>query len=261
MAKEVLKIAAVADLHCGRDHGQGSLHPILSYASDNADIVLICGDLTDYGLPEEAELLVKELPRGARGPMLAVFGNHDWESGKTDELCKILRDGGIHLLDGDSYEFGGIGFAGAKGFGGGFGQRMLEPWGEQAIKAYVQESVDEQLKLERALAKSGTEQRVVLLHYAPIQATIEGEPCETFPFLGCGRLEEPINRYNVSVVFHGHAHHGSPRGQTRDGIPVFNVSAPLLRKSNPAQFPVLIYELAFNEPADEPKQVLPANVK
>lgn len=251
MAKDILRIGAVGDLHCARDHGQGTLHKVLDFAAENCDVLLLCGDMTDYGKPEEAMIFAKEMPRSRRLPVLAVFGNHDYETNQMEELSKIFHEGGIHLLDGDTYMVGGVGFAGTKGFCGGFGQRMLEPWGEPAVKAYVQAAVEEQLKLERALAKlQHTPNKVVLLHYSPIQETVEGEPCETYAFLGSSRLEDPINRYEVSVVFHGHAHHGSLEGRTREDIPVFNVSAPLLKKHFPDTPPVRIYNLPIETPAE-----------
>jgi Icc-related predicted phosphoesterase len=139
------------------------------------------------------------------------------------------------MLDGDACEVHGIGFAGVKGFAGGFGQWALQPWGETAVKDFVRAAVDEAVKLESALAKLRTPQCVVLLHYSPIQDTVEGEPPVIFPFLGSSRLEEPLNRYGVTTVFHGHAHHGYPEGQTTGGIPVYNVATPLLQEVFPTQ--------------------------
>jgi Icc-related predicted phosphoesterase len=139
---------------------------------------------------------------------VAVFGNHDVESGKGEEVCQILRDAGTTVLNGDSFETHGIGIAGVKGFGGGFGQRALGPWGEAIIKQFVRETVDETLKLETALARLRSVPLVVLLHYSPVQQTVEGEPLEIYPFLGSSRLEEPINTYRVSLVVHSHAHRG-----------------------------------------------------
>lgn len=165
-------------------------------------------------------------------PVIAVLGNHDFESGQQDEVKRILVEGGIHLLDGDAHETGGVGFAGVKGFAGGFGQRALGPWGEDALKRFVQEAVDEALKLEAALARLRTPLKVVLLHYAPIEETVRGEPPAIFPFLGSSRLEEPIDRYHAHAVFHGHAHAGTPDGRTKGGIPVYNVALPLLRATS-----------------------------
>lgn len=230
-AKDVVRLAAVGDIHCTKT-SEGALQPLFSKIAESADVLLLCGDLTDYGQPEEAQILVKELAV-ARMPTLAVFGNHDYESGKPDEVEQILCDAGIKVLNGEACEVRGIGFAGVKGFAGGFGSKALGAWGEETIKKFVHEAVDEALKLEAALAKLETPQRIAVLHYAPIQATVEGEPPEIFPFLGSSRLEEPLNRYSVTAAFHGHAHHGHLEGRTRSNIPVYNVSMPLLRKAFP----------------------------
>jgi len=227
----VLNLAAIGDLHVTRK-SQGALQPIFAQAGERADVLLLAGDLTDYGLPEEAHTLVHELGR-PRIPVIAVLGNHDFESNQQDEVRRILIDGGVTVLDGETTEVGEVGFVGVKGFCGGFGRRTLEPWGEPSIKEFVREAVNEGLKLESGLAKLRTRRRVALLHYAPIAATVEGEPPEIFPFLGSSRLEEPLNRYAVAAVIHGHAHRGVPEGQTRDGIPVYNVAMPLLRRLNP----------------------------
>ena len=238
---KVVRIAAMADVHY-RQEPSDSLQATYRELSQRADVLLICGDLTDYGLPAEAEIAVREL-RDATIPTVAVLGNHDYESGQEAEVRSVLLGAGIKVLDGESVEIAGIGFAGAKGFCGGFGRRTLEPWGEKIIKAFVQEALDETLKLESALARLRMKQRVVLLHYAPIQATVEGEPPEIFPFLGSSRLEDPINRYGCNVVFHGHAHRGAPEGKTQKGIPVFNVSLSLMRKNFPEQPPYRLFEI------------------
>jgi Icc-related predicted phosphoesterase len=238
-----VRVAAVADIHCTRT-SQGALQGLFAAITESADVLLLCGDLTDYGLPEEAHTLVNELTAGMKIPVVAVLGNHDYESGKQAELQRLLSDAGVHVLDGDACEVQGIGFAGVKGFAGGFGRGTLEPWGEPTIKHFVHEAVDEALKLEAALARLHTTERIALMHYAPIQATVEGEPPEVFPFLGSGRLEEPLNRYPVRVVFHGHAHHGRPEGRTRDGIPVYNVAVPVLRKAYPDRPPFRLVEVS-----------------
>ena len=230
--KEVVRIAAVGDMHFSRAVPAGSLQPLFAQINDCADILVLCGDLTDYGLPEEARGFAREIA-AVKIPMVAVLGNHDFESGQQDEVKKILGDAGVTTLDGDTTEIHGIGFAGVKGFAGGFGRRALGPWGEEIIKKFVHECLDEALKLESALARLRTERLIAILHYAPIQATVEGEPCEIFPFLGCSRLEEPLTRYPVSAVFHGHAHHGQPEGRTRTDVPVFNVSMSLMREHFP----------------------------
>jgi Icc-related predicted phosphoesterase len=238
-----VRVAATADIHCTRT-SQGTLQPLFASISESADVYLLCGDLTDYGLPEEAHTLAKELTAVVKIPMVAVLGNHDYESGKQVEIQHILSEAGIHVLDGDACEVRGIGFAGVKGFAGGFGRGTLEPWGEPTIKHFVHEAVDEALKLEAALARLHTPQRVALLHYAPIQATVEGEPPEVFAFLGSGRLEEPLNRYAPTAVFHGHAHHGSPEGRTSSGVPVYNVAVPVLRRAYPNRPPFRILEIS-----------------
>jgi Icc-related predicted phosphoesterase len=206
--------------------------------------------LTDYGLPEEAQVLAKELT-AATLPTVAVLGNHDYEAGKQDEIRQILVDAGVRILDGDTCEIEGVGFAGVKGFAGGFGRATLGFWGEDAIKRFVQEALDEALKLESALARLRTAHKVAVLHYAPIQATVEGEPPEIFPFLGCSRLEGPLTRYPVDVVFHGHAHHGAPEGRTNNGTPVYNVALQLMRDAFPDRPPLRVFEIAAAPEAEE----------
>ena len=244
MAKTI-RIAAMADVHYQRELTE-SLESIYRELSQRADVLLICGDLTDYGLPEEAEIVVREL-RAASIPVISVLGNHDYQSGHADEVRTVLEGAGVRVLDGEVTELAGIGFAGVKGFCGGFGRRMLEPWGEQTIKQFVQETLDETLKLETALARLRMPHRIVVLHYAPIQATVEGEPPEIYPFLGCSRLEDPINRYGCDAVFHGHAHHGAPQGKTQSGIPVFNVSLSLMRRSYPDAAPYRLFEIVMED--------------
>ena len=243
IAKDKVRLAAIGDIHCTRT-SQGTLQPLFEQIAESADVLLLCGDLTDYGLPEEAHILTQELST-AKIPMLAVFGNHDYESAKQDEVQQILSDAGVIVLNGEACEIEGIGFAGVKGFGGGFGREALGPWGEETIKRFVHEAVDEALKLESALARLQTQQRIALLHYSPIQATVQGEPPEIYPFLGSSRLEEPLNRYPVTAVFHGHAHFGSPEGRTSNDIPVYNVAMPLLKRTFPDQLPFRIVEIAI----------------
>lgn len=244
-----VRIAAVADLHCTKS-SQGAFQPLFAQLSDRADILLVCGDLTDHGLPEEAQVFLREVTGAVKIPIVAVLGNHDWHAGKQDELDKMLTAAGIQVLDGDDCEVQGIGFAGIKGFCGGFGRHTLEAWGEDAVKRFVYESVEEALKLEKALSRLQTPQKIAVLHYAPILTTVEGEPEPIFPFLGSSRLEEPVNRYQVSAVFHGHSHHGKPEGKTEAGIPVYNVSLPVLRQALGDQPPVRIVEFRVaGEPA------------
>jgi len=244
-AGRVVRVGAMADLHCAKESA-GQLRPLLTRVADEVDVLLLGGDLTDYGLPEEAEILAAELA-GLRVPLVGVLGNQDFQSGKQDELRRILCDAGVKMLDGDACEVLGVGIAGGKGFAGGFGRGTLGPWGEDIIKQFVREAVDEAFKLENALARLRTPRRVALLHYAPIAATVEGEPREIFPFLGCGRLAEPLSRYPVAAVFHGHAHRGSPEGRLDNGVPVFNVALPLLRRLWPDRTPVRVVEVTVPE--------------
>lgn len=240
---EKIRIAAVGDLHCTKA-GAGKFQSLFSQAAEVADMLLLCGDLTDYGLPEEAEILAAELSvAAARIPIVAVLGNHDYESDKPDEVNRILCAAGVQMLDGDVCEIRGIGIAGIKGFAGGYGRGALGPWGEPAVKQFVNEALQEALKLESALAKLRTKQRLVLMHYSPIVATVQGEPPEIFAFLGTSRLEDPLVHYPVDAVFHGHAHRGSPEGRTINDIPVFNVAKPLLQRIYPDQPPFRLLEL------------------
>ncbi len=241
MAETVVRVAAVADLHCTKT-SQGAFGPLFARIQEAADVLVLAGDLTDYGLPEEARVLAKELA-SLRIPAAAVLGNHDLESGKADDVRHILGDAGLVLLDGDACELLGVGVAGVKGFGGGFGKHALGPWGETIIKQFVREAVDEALKLEAALARLRTSHLVALLHYAPVQETVDGEPLEIYPFLGSSRLEEPIGRYPVTLVLHGHAHRGRLQGATKSGVPVYNVSMPLLTRTFPDRPPFRVFDV------------------
>jgi Icc-related predicted phosphoesterase len=249
MAKETIRLAAVGDIHCGKA-SQGACQQLFGQAAELADILVLCGDLTDYGLAEEARILAKELSI-VKIPIVGVLGNHDYESDQQDEVRQILVDAGVTLLDGDACEIEGVGFAGVKGFAGGFGRGTLGFWGEATIKRFVQEAIDEALKLESALARLRTPQRIAVLHYAPIQATVEGEPPEIFPFLGCSRLEGPLTRHPVNAVFHGHAHQGRPEGQTAGGIPVYNVALPILRQTFPNGPPLRVLEVSTAAPIEQ----------
>ena len=244
-AKNVVRLAAVGDLHYART-SRGMLQPIITAVTRvEADILVLAGDLTDYGLPDEAAELARELTASVKIPIVGVLGNHDFESNAMNEVRRVLMDAGVRLLDGETVELLGIGFAGVKGFAGGFGRGVLGPWGEEAVKRFVREAVEEVLKLESALARLRTATKVAILHYAPIAQTVEGEPREIFPYLGCGRLEEPLTRYPVTAVFHGHAHHGTAQGTTSNGIPVYNVSLPLLAAADASQ-PVRIVDVTVD---------------
>jgi len=246
--KETLRIAAVADLHVKKS-GQPNLQPLFAAASAEADVLLLCGDLTDYGLVDEAKILAKELTTSLRIPAIGVLGNHDFESGKAEDVVRIMTDAGVTMLDGGAHEIEGVGFAGIKGFGGGFGRRQLNAWGEEIIKKFVHEAIEEALKLEMALARLRTPQKIAVLHYAPIHATCAGEPADINPFLGSSRLEEPIDRYRCTAVFHGHAHRGSLEGRTKGNIPVYNVAMALLNAKWGDRPPMRILEVPVGEAA------------
>jgi Icc-related predicted phosphoesterase len=244
--KDVVRIAAVADIHVKKS-GQGSMQTLFQRATEEADVLLLCGDLTDYGAIEEAKILAKEITSSLRIPAIGVLGNHDVESDHEKEIVQILTDAGVVMLDGDAHEVHGVGFAGVKGFGGGFGRRQLGAWGEKIIKAFVHEVIEEALKLESALARLRTPQKIAVLHYAPIAATVVPEPPEIMPFLGSSRLEDPVDRYRCSAVFHGHAHRGSPEGRTKMNVPVYNVAMPLLLATYPDRPPFRVIEVPVHE--------------
>ncbi|MBI2230592.1 MAG: metallophosphoesterase [Deltaproteobacteria bacterium] len=227
-----LRVAAVGDLHCREDqHGRFRL--FVRQVNAAADVLLLCGDLTDRGLAEEVRTLVEELSE-LRIPCAAVLGNHDLENGQEKLLCAELARVGVHCLSGDHYVFEKVlGVAGIKGFGGGYGNATLQAFGETQTKAFVQESVSESLKLEAALGQLETTKKVVIMHYAPVRATTEGENPEVRPFLGTSRLASPVDRSGADAIFHGHSHHGTLRGATDKGVPVYNVAMPLLKRHDP----------------------------
>ena len=246
--RDTLRIAAVADIHVKKT-SHGAFQQLFAKITESADVLLLCGDLTDYGTIEEGKILAKEITSSLRIPGIAVLGNHDVEAGHEKELVEILTDAGVTVLDGDSIELHGVGFAGVKGFCGGFGRRALAAWGEPIIKQFVHETINETLKLEQALVRLQTPQKIVLLHYSPIQATVGGEPPEIVPFLGSSRLEEPLDRYRVNAVFHGHAHRGAPEGRTKSSVPVYNVAMPVLASAFPDNPPFRVIEVPVGEAA------------
>jgi uncharacterized protein len=226
-----MRIAATADLHFSPQRAN-ILKEQLAPVRDQADLLVVAGDLTNYGQPSEMEPLVNVLVR-LRIPIVAVLGNHDYESDRQGELMKMMSEEGIKVLDGTGYERDGIGFAGTKGFVGGFGRGVLTSFGEPEIKTFVRASIDEAMKLERAMSQLRTDKRVVVLHYAPIAATVAGEVPEIVPYLGTSRLAEVVDRHGADLIVHGHAHHGSLEGKTTGGIPVHNVAITLLQSQKP----------------------------
>lgn len=242
--EEKTRIAAVGDIHV-READKGKWIEFFKDVSHNADVLVIAGDLTDTGDEMEAQVLADEL-KSCSIPVVAVLGNHDYEKGRHKLIRQILLKEGVHILDGEAVVLGKVGFAGIKGFGGGFDKFMLSFFGEGAMKAFVQEAVDEALHLDRALARLDAEHRdikkIAILHYSPVRETVVGEPEGIHPFLGCSRLAEPLNRHKVTAAFHGHAHIGTFEGRTNDDIPVYNVSRPLLIK-NGVEKQYFLYEL------------------
>jgi Icc-related predicted phosphoesterase len=229
------RIAAVGDLHC-HDNSAGKIRPLFEGVEHEAEVLVLCGDLTDRGTAEEADVLAREL-RAIRIPIVGVLGNHDYETGHGEEVWHILVKAGVHLLDGDTFEVDDdLGFAGVKGFAGGFGDHVLQGWGEGPIKNFVRTAIDEELKLEEALAKLRTTRRIAVLHYSPMRGTVVGEPPEIFAFLGTSRLQVPINRFHATCALHGHAHRGTFSDRTDRDVPVYNCSLPVLRRLSPPRW-------------------------
>jgi Icc-related predicted phosphoesterase len=232
------RLAAVADLHCRQDQ-RGRFRELIRSVNGEAEGLLLGGDLTDHGTVAEAETLAEALAL-LRVPCAAVLGNHDFEGGVVKDVVRIFTAANVEVLDGDHAVFDGrLGVAGVKGFAGGFDGGLLQAFGEPVVKAFVQEAVNESLKLEAALAQLDLPKKVVLLHYAPIAATVEGEAPELMPFLGTTRLAAPCDAFGAQAVFHGHAHHGKPEGRTPRGIPVYNVAAPVLKSALDRRFRVV----------------------
>lgn len=225
----MLKVAALGDIHTKTSSDFSTLFEEIT---QNADLFALTGDLTDHGDLDEAKHLVQQLLKYCKLPTVAVLGNHDYASGQQEEIKKALIESEVKLLDCESYIYKDVAFCGVKGFGGGFNEHLLAPFGEQPVKDFVQAGVTEQLKLEEELSRIETDKKVILLHYSPIKETVKGEPEEIYPFLGSSRLAEVVDLYNATAVFHGHAHRGCPKGQTLKGIPVYNVSLPVLGSLN-----------------------------
>ena len=227
----MIRIAAVGDLH----YGEGSkeiLRPSLRHLQDRADVLLLAGDLTRCGGPEEVKILADEL-RGLPVPVVAVLGNHDYHADREEEVRRVLEDAGVRVLEGEAaaIDVDGVrvGIAGTKGFGGGFRGAHGSDFGEPEMKAFVAHTKMLSDRLERALAGLDADLRIALLHYSPIEATLEGERLEIYPFLGSYLLAEAVDNAGADLVLHGHAHHGVEKGRTPSGIAVRNVAQPVIR--------------------------------
>jgi Icc-related predicted phosphoesterase len=223
-----LRVAAIGDLHV-REDSLAPYRDMFAEISSNADVAVLCGDLTNFGKTSEAEILAEDI-KSCSIPIVGVLGNHDYECGQPERVCEILHSAGMTVLDEQAVEIEGVGFAGVKGFLGGFGRGELAPFGEPIVKAFVDEAMNEARKLENQLRSLRTERSIAVLHYSPIEQTIEGEPPAIFQYLGSQRLCEPIDRFDhVRAVVHGHAHHGTYEGRTPLGKPVYNVAQFVLK--------------------------------
>jgi Icc-related predicted phosphoesterase len=225
---DTITLAAIGDLHVA-DADEHRYRDLFAEMSEAADVVALCGDLTNFGKTREVENLLSDL-QACTIPVVAVLGNHDYECGQPDEVMRMLTGAGVHVLDEQAVVVKGVGFAGVKGFIGGFDRGELGAFGEAAIKTFVDESINEARKLENQLRTLRTDRAVAVLHYAPVAATVAGEPEPIFPFLGSSRLANAVDRFdNVKVVVHGHAHRGAYRGQTPGGVPVYNCAQFVVR--------------------------------
>jgi Icc-related predicted phosphoesterase len=227
----VIRIAAVGDLHYGAG-SQDILRPSLAHLPDRADLLLLAGDLTRCGGPEEVKVLADDL-QGLSIPVVAVLGNHDYQSNREAEVRAALEGAGVRVLEGDSVtmDIAGVrvGIAGTKGFGGGFRGAHGSDFGEPEMKAFVGHTKELSARLQRALAGLQSDVRIALLHYSPIEETLMGERLEIYPFLGSYLLAEAIDSAGADLVLHGHAHHGVEKGRTPAGIPVRNVAQAVIR--------------------------------
>src|SRR6476646_5111619 len=214
-----LRVAAIGDLHV-MENSVAPYRELFAEISHSADVLVLCGDLTNFGKTSEAEILAEDI-RSCAIPVVGVLGNHDYECGQPEVVCSILHEAGMTVLDEQAIEIEGVGFAGVKGFLGGFGRGELAPFGESIVKAFVQEAMDEARKLENQLRTLRTDRSVAVLHYSPTVETLEGEPEAIFQYRCTQRLADAIDRFDhVKAVVHGHAHHCRYEGRTPRGIPV-----------------------------------------
>jgi uncharacterized protein len=226
-----LRIAAAGDIHCGQENERGRVAAAFAALEEQADLVLLAGDLTTHGEPEQAAILA-DACRPLTVPVLAVLGNHDWHSGRRDELVAVLEDAGVEVLEREHRILDvadtQVGVAGAKGFVGGFTGCHIPDWGEPPLRRLYAECMDEVQALDDALrAIDLCPFRIALLHYAPTAETLEGEKRGIWAFLGTDRLAPPILEHGPDLVLHGHAHAGTFEGRIGE-VPVYNVSVPVM---------------------------------
>lgn len=235
MTSGTLRLAAAADVHA-RAGDEARVKTLFGGVEAHADALIIAGDLTDHGRADEVEALLRGLD-GVGVPVFAVLGNHDHEQGDSEDVSRMLEAAGIHVLERApaSLDGGRVGIAGAKGFGGGFGERIVNGFGEDATKAFVAESVVQAEALRAGLRAIDAPTKVAVTHYAPILDTVRGEPPEIHAFLGTTRLAAAIDEGGATLAFHGHAHHGAPDGATKRGALVHNVSLPVIRAAGEAR--------------------------
>ncbi|HYP22362.1 MAG TPA: metallophosphoesterase [Actinomycetota bacterium] len=229
----MIRIAAAGDVHFGEDSA-GTLQPHLPEVADRADLLVLAGDLTRCGSPDEAAVLAKELS-GLPLPVFTVLGNHDYHDGKQGEITQVLEEHGIRVLEGtgEVVTVGGkrVGVAGIKGFGGGFAGACGSEFGEPEMKSFIRHTKQTSARLEEALGGLDADVKVCVLHYSPVEETLRGERLEIYPFLGSYLLAEAVDRAGADIVFHGHAHAGSEKGVTPGGVRVRNVAQPVIGKA------------------------------
>jgi Icc-related predicted phosphoesterase len=235
-----MRVAAVADIHLKAEDYEKNVRQF-SMVNDLGDVLVIAGDLTNHGMPDEMRACLAVLEH-VRVPIVAVLGNHDHESGNQDELAGMLRLAGVHLLDGQCFEVDGVGFAGTKGFCGGFAPHELMPFGESGIKTFVEIAEREAIKLDYGLAQLRSSRKVAITHYAPIKETVVGEPEPIFPFLGSSRLQRALDKHKPVLALHGHAHKGTFAAESTAGTKIYNVALHLLRDRGEPH-PFTIFEL------------------
>jgi len=229
----VIRIAAAGDLHVGAD-SVGTVRPAFEQIAEDADVVLLAGDLTKAGLEEEAGVLANEL-EGIGTPVIAVLGNHDLHSDQADRVRARLEGAGVVVLERESHVIhlpeASLGVVGIRGFGGGFAGASATEFGEPEMKRFVRVTLDAASALRACLERLATDVRVALLHYSPVRDTLHGEPPEIYPFLGSYLLAEAVDTAGCDLVLHGHAHRGTEWGITPGGVPVRNVAQPVIRRA------------------------------